>query len=503
MSSINTKDWELFVKKIQTSTFVITETKQEKQARLDNLKSNYRVFVRYYFPHYAESECADYHVEIAENLRDNKKINQINVIYRGGAKSTHVNLLIPCWLIFFYQQINLMVLVGENEQKASLLLRDIQSEMQYNQRIIADFESQMQQGNWSDGEFRIKAGTLFKSLGINQDPRGLRNQQHRIDYISVDDIDTRKKANNQVIVAEQVSKILGALKGGFGRDSQRLVISNNLIHKQGILSNLIEKLKHSPRTKIVWANAIDENGLPTWSARYSLEYWAEIKADTPPAEFEREFMNNPIEEGRIFNVEWLQYKPMQYKEYERLICYGDLSYKAQGDYKAFVLVGQLKSSEEIHILKTFIRKTTLQEVALWCYELRNKIADNIVIDFYIEANFIQDLMLDTFYEIGKSQGKILNIRGDYRQKPEKFQRIEAMTLYFHRNLIFINQTEKENKDMRILIEQLLMFEKGSSVHDDAPDALEGAIYLLQKQKQSSQFTPRVGRFFKGIERLFK
>ena len=32
--------------------------------------------------------------------------------------------------------------------------------------------------------------------------------------------------------------------------------------------------------------------------------------------------------------------------------------------------------------------------------------------------------------------------------------------------------------MEQFIEQLLCFEKGSSTHDDAPDALEGAIYIL-------------------------
>ena len=41
-------------------------------------------------------------------------------------------------------------------------------------------------------------------------------------------------------------------------------------------------------------------------------------------------------------------------------------------------------------------------------------------------------------------------------------------------------------------EQLLAFEKGSHAHDDAPDADEGAIYILQKKTRMEAFTPRFG-----------
>ena len=45
--------------------------------------------------------------------------------------------------------------------------------------------------------------------------------------------------------------------------------------------------------------------------------------------------------------------------------------------------------------------------------------------------------------------------------------------------------EKDSKGMQTLIEQLLLFQRGSKIHDDAPDALEGAIYLLQRKDAST------------------
>ena len=42
------------------------------------------------------------------------------------------------------------------------------------------------------------------------------------------------------------------------------------------------------------------------------------------------------------------------------------------------------------------------------------------------------------------------------------------------------------------IEQTLSFEKGSRTHDDAPDADEGAIYILQKRTRAEIYSPSLG-----------
>lgn len=55
---------------------------------------------------------------------------------------------------------------------------------------------------------------------------------------------------------------------------------------------------------------------------------------------------------------------------------------------------------------------------------------------------------------------------------------------FERGLIILNEKEKDSPGMTQLVEQLLMFEKGSRVHDDAPDALEGAVFLLNQRSMA-------------------
>ena len=47
--------------------------------------------------------------------------------------------------------------------------------------------------------------------------------------------------------------------------------------------------------------------------------------------------------------------------------------------------------------------------------------------------------------------------------------------------------------MMCALEQTLSFEKGTRTHDDAPDADEGAIFILQKNKRLETFQPVFGK----------
>ena len=55
-----------------------------------------------------------------------------------------------------------------------------------------------------------------------------------------------------------------------------------------------------------------------------------------------------------------------------------------------------------------------------------------------------------------------------------------------------NEKMKDDPDMLAGIEQTLSIEKGSRAHDDAPDADEGAIYILQKHTRKREYQPSIG-----------
>ena len=53
-----------------------------------------------------------------------------------------------------------------------------------------------------------------------------------------------------------------------------------------------------------------------------------------------------------------------------------------------------------------------------------------------------------------------------------------MSGFFERGNVYFNIKEKGTNDMTNLVDQILGFEKGSTMHDDAPDALQSAISEL-------------------------
>lgn len=102
---------------------------------------------------------------------------------------------------------------------------------------------------------------------------------------------------------------------------------------------------------------------------------------------------------------------------------------------------------------------------------------------------MQDIILDEFAAEGNLRGYQLPLLPDKRKKPEKIQRIEAVSPLWERGYVFYNEALKDSPDMQVGIEQTLALERGSRVHDDAPDADEGAIWYLQRDTRQATFKP--------------
>lgn len=128
----------------------------------------------------------------------------------------------------------------------------------------------------------------------------------------------------------------------------------------------------------------------------------------------------------------------------------------------------------------------------WLYDVYESLPEDAAVSIYMEANFMQDTILDEFQREGDARGYQLPIMPDKRKKPDKFARVEAISPLWERGYFFYNEKLKEDPDMRAGIDQTLAFEQGSRAHDDFPDASEGAIYKLQKQTREASFTPRLG-----------
>lgn len=490
--------WQEHCKNIQQLSIVNkSETLAEKHNRIKLAQKNYDYFVKYYFPHYATSDCGDFQISAANKVLSDADLIALWEWARGHAKSVHFDIILPMWLKCQpIRQINVMVLVSKNEDMAKTLLGDLQAELQYNQRYIYDFGIQMSFGDWTIGEFVTADGCAFFARGRGQSPRGLRYKQYRPDYVIMDDIDDDELVENEKRVKKAFNWIIEALYGTLDAGHGRFMMVGNRIAKNSLLAKFA-KLKRVYHNIV---NILDKNGNPTWHQKITRAEIAAIEEFQTYRPFQKEYMNNPITEGAVFKNDWLQYKKMlPLNKYDEQVIYIDPSFKSgtKNDYKAIKHWG--KAGNEFHCIKAFVRQCTITEMVRWCYDYYDKIRDKAAVTFYMEANFMQDMILDEFDEEGKKRGYLLPIRPDKRAKPDKFQRIESISPFWERGFVWYNEAEKENKDMQTGIEQTLSFEKGSSAHDDGPDADEGAIFILQGRARTTNFQPAFGkRQHKGI-----
>ncbi len=187
---------------------------------------------------------------------------------RGHAKSTHMDIFVPLWLMFQPKRlINFMVVVGKSEDSATRLLGDIQAELEHNQRIIADFGKQQGNASWQDGEFKAANGVKFLACGRGQSPRGLQDREARPDYIVIDDLDDDELCRNEKRVHDITDWVKEALFGALDVGRGRFIMVGNLISKNSVLANLTK----TKGVHVSVIKAIDKNGEPVWREKWTKE----------------------------------------------------------------------------------------------------------------------------------------------------------------------------------------------------------------------------------------
>lgn len=465
--------------------FIRSATSQHREASLDASDTNRRIerarndyafFVETYFPHLAKSKCGKFQIDAAKYIRDNARARAVFEWARGHAKSSHLSLMIPLWLkIQTSQEPLVMILVSKSQDAAKRLLADLQAELEANDLYIHDFGVQKTNGLWTDGEFVTDDGSMFVALGRGQSPRGIKKKGVRVNYISIDDIDDDEMVRNPRRIDEAVRWCMSALLGTMAMGRGRFVLVGNRIAQKSILSEIAER-PHFYHTVV---NALNRKGDPSWPENYTKKEIESLREEMGELLFQKEYMNNPVIEGAVFEKKYIRYgKMLKLRDYRAVVCYTDPSFKdtSHNDYKATMLVG-LTQTGEFHVLKAYADQTKVSTMVEWHYDIQSFVGEGAC-RYYMEANFIQDSLLDEFRKEGDRRGLQIPVLGDKRKKPDKFARIEAMQPLFERGLILFNEKEKDTQGFQVLENQLLGFQRGSRINDDAPDALEGAVWLL-------------------------
>lgn len=502
-----------------TALLVLNESADQKELRKKRLLNDFPSFAKYYFSDLMDSDFAYFHRDAAKRIEKDNNIFAVLEWPREHAKSVFTNIMLVFYL-YAKGEVSGLVLVSANKDKAETLLSDLQAQFTSNELWLNDYGNLAQFGDWSQGEFSLSDDTGFWAFGRKQSPRGIRKGAKRPNLCIVDDIDDAEIVKNTQRVLDVKAWLLGDLYYALPIKGCRFIMVGNRFHKNQILAHVVGDVEQGdPKNENVSYHSKvfalenpkthkkDYQGEPAWHERYSKQDILRKIEKSGDAFAKREFFHEHVQEGTTFKREWIQWhKTLPREAYEDIVVYGDPSYKNtdQSDYKAIMVVGKVGQPKKwssvmrqgtLHILAAWVERTTPINMVRAMYDFAQEFQSA---RFFIEANLIQDLLFtDEFYNEGVLRGFQLPYREDRQRKIDKVSRIENISPLFERGLVFLSEDKRQAVGMQRFIEQLHAFPSG---HDDAPDALEGAIQKLQRTERANQTGVRMGKYNKFSSR---
>lgn len=475
------KEWAEYAKNIFDTTYVQADEKyHEKKKRIDHLQANPEAWFQYYFPKYYYAVPAPFHIEATQRVLQNPEWYEVRIWSRELAKSTRT--MMEVLYLCMTGSKKYVLVISNSLDNAERLLMPYKLNLEYNQRLINDYGLQEQTGKWQAAEFVTVNGVAFRALGAGQSPRGTRNEEARPDVILFDDIDTDADCRNPDIIAKKWRWIEEAAISTRSVSNDTLIIfCGNRIATDCCIERACKLADH-----VTEVNIRDEQGLSSWPQKNTELDIERVLSQKSYASAQKEYYNNPVTEGSVFKE--MAYKPARHiNDYQLLVCYTDPSFRdtKKNDYKATVLVG--KWEDEYHVLKCYLEQTTTAKMVDWHYHIRQLVGERVCY-YYMEQVFLQDMLIKEFYDVCNQRGGIIPITGDQRSKPDKFTRIESLLEPLNRNgKLFLNENEQQNPHMQRLEEQFMALSPQSRAHDDGPDAVEGAVWMINDKLMQLQF----------------
>jgi len=465
------------------------ESKTEQLQRIKRVKADPLFFIEYYLAHYCTDpdtgkiiRSAPFHKELALKVKLNKRIKAFIRWGRAQAKSVWCNVVIPLWL-WIQDDIRYMVIIGNNEDKAQILLSDIQAEFEANPRLIHDFGKQIKQGSWTDGYFITENGFTAKAIGMGQDARGLRMKAFRPDYISADDLedkDTLKNPRRQNDVADWlVASVIPTMDG----KRSRLLIANNLFAPRMIQTVLQEE---HPDWWVHRVDAYDPQTFkPAWTAKYTNEHWIAVEAEIGKLAALAEYCNRPHIKGKIFTINQINWQPLPpLKNFKVIAAHWDVAYSGKNDYNAVRVEGLLDTN--YWYIAGFCRQTVMRDAIIWMCYFQKALPVNVAVHWRFESQFWNNEVQRTIAEVEEETGVRLHLVKVDCPRKKKYDRIITLQPYYQNGRKYYNAKMKADPDTQVALQQLYGIEPGYKSHDDAPDAEQQVTEYLSRFTQAGQ-----------------
>jgi len=497
------------------------DSDEKQQQRLQRAAADPLYFCRTYLPHYFSHVPAPFHYELVrllerrpscdrsgetsvpqptEDLRATQRVAPTKIVIgdqlsatENRKQKTENRVVVPavvaaprefakttvCTFGYVLHQIcfkrrHFIIIGSDTEDLASDLTGYLYLELLYNERLQQDF-GELVKGNRAVDDFVTLNDIRVKSRGRGQRLRGLKHKQWRPDLVILDDLENDINVRNPEIVQQILEWVKSAVYPALDATGSLLIIGTILRWKSALhlmLTSGDEPYCHFQRRIY---RAVQEDGSSLWEARHSTDRLTLQKRFMGTVAFNREKMNEPTPEGGFFQEEWIHYYHPDILKDRHLIVVGffdpSLETGAGADYKAVVTVGWDQQEMVFYVMDAFIQKITLEQTLRAIFNRHQRYSYRLL---GVEDNLFQRLLLKEFDRLGQERGLLLPLKG-VTHRIAKETRVASLSPLLERGKIrFI----RGHSDQELLVEQMLYF-PSRTMHDDGPDALEGAICLAQ------------------------
>jgi len=454
------------------------------QLRREQSEHDLLRFCEIYLPHYFSVPFGDFHADWEDytKLRDEAAFLAAP---REHGKSTFFSFAVPLYMICFKKRHFILIISDTNDQATGFTV-PLRVELESNQRLHHDFgDLQKEHGKrtlfWKKNDFVTQTGIRVLARGHGEKVRGLKNLQHRPDFAVVDDFENDVNVENPRLIKKGMAWLKRAVIGSMGEGFTFLMVGN-LFHPKSVLSRMIaekdeqgEKLYKS-HVYQAWLNYGKHNQKPLWPEKWTPERLNQKKRQMGAVDFNAEMMNLTDAGDSPFPAEIIQY----YDDDElpaslTVATFTDPSAKSGegNDFKATITVGQCPRTAKLYVLHAWIRQSGITEMLDEVHR-QNREYDSFASG--IEENMLHDFLHEAINDHATKTGVWLPWQ-PILHRTNKIGRIITTLQYLveYGKLRF----RRNHSDQDVLVEQLIYL-LNRNVHDDGPDALEGAVKLLQE-----------------------
>jgi predicted phage terminase large subunit-like protein len=452
------------------------DSEEKRQQRLERATGDPLYFCRAYLPHYFAHAPAPFHYELIRMLeqRDGEAVTPMVVAApREFAKTTVCTFGYVLHQICFNKR-HFILIGSDTEDLASDLTGYLYLELLYNERLHQDF-GELVKGNKSVDDFVTLNDIRVKARGRGQRLRGLKHKQWRPDLAILDDLENDANVRNPEIVQAILDWVKSAVYPAVDARGTLMIIGTILRWRSALHVMLTSPDEPYGNFQRRIYRAYQEDGTSLWEARHPVARLQLQKQLMGTVAFNREKMNEPAPDGGFFKEDWIHYYHPDSLKDRGLVITGffdpSLETGATADYKAFVTVGWDRQEMVFYVMDAVIQKITLEQVLRAIFNRHQQFGYQLV---GVEDNLFQRLLLKEFDRMGAELGQVLPLRG-VTHRIAKETRVASLSPLLERGKIrFI----RGHSDQELLVEQLLFF-PSRTLHDDGPDALEGAVGLVR------------------------